>query len=123
MSAESNDIKHLSPRLRHQLKELRVAASLSQRQLGAIIGLGNAAISMIENGSRDTGTSTVEAWASACGGLLQVVHSGDDTVYVGDLDDEARRLVAELVAILPSLDPALRRTIQVLVASWKGVDR
>ena len=120
MASEITDTKHLSPKLRQQLKSLRQAAGLSQRQLGELIGLGNAAISMVENGSRDTGTSTVEAWVEACGGGLRVVRAGEDSLYVGDLSDDSRRLIADIAAILPELDPALRQTLEVLVASWRS---
>jgi transcriptional regulator with XRE-family HTH domain len=114
-------LKHLSVNLRRQLRELRLRAGLSQRQLGEKIGLTNAAVSMIEGGSRDTGTSNVEAWAEICGGTLQVVSPTEETISVGHLSSADRQLLAELVATMPTLEPAHMVTLRTLVTVWATV--
>lgn len=123
MSDENTEIKHLSPQLRAQLKQLRLDAGLSQRQLGDLVGLANSTVSMIENGSRDTGASTVEAWAAHCGGSVMVGRLNDDVLRISHIDKDGRRLIEDLANILPLLDDPSRKTLRVIVSAWMAERR
>ncbi len=123
MTTENNGLKHISANLRRQLRELRLRAGLSQRQLGEKIGLTNAAVSMIEGGSRDTGTSNIEAWAELCGGTLQVVSPDEATITVGHLSTADRQLLSDIVAMIPTLEPAHAVTLRTLVTAWASAAR
>jgi transcriptional regulator with XRE-family HTH domain len=123
MPDENTETKHLSPQLRGQLKQLRLDAGLSQRQLGELVGLANSTVSMIENGSRDTGASTVEAWAAHCGGSVMAGRLSDDVVRISHLDQDGRKLIEDLVHTMPDLDAASRRTLRVIVSAWMAERR
>jgi transcriptional regulator with XRE-family HTH domain len=103
------------------LREARIAAGLTQRQIGEIVGLSPSAITMIERGDRDTGVSTVEQWASACGMNLCLNGVQDDRIAVDGLTTEQKRIVGDLVALLPTLPDAHLASLTALMSAWRRV--
>lgn len=97
------------------LRKLRRQRGFSQGALGELIGLSIPGVSKIENGSRDTGTSTFIKWVEACGSLIAVYEDGESPVDTDGLSATDIGLLNCLAEALPRLDPVQREMIRVQI--------
>lgn len=102
------------------LRRMRERAGLSQGALGARIGLEQSYVSRMERGERGIDSAYLERWAEACGFHIEIVGpEHDDVVQAAkELDVADIPLARMLLKLLPRLDPADRRTLQLLVDGW-----
>lgn len=93
--------------LRQRLKDLRLAAKLSQRELCRRMGVDESYVTRLESGERSPSPKVLSQWAEACGAELALVDpsSGIGGLIAGlRLDDIDRvRRYAEAIARLPEM--------------------
>ena len=63
----------------------------------------------------------VERWALACGFRLLVVDGSQDRLVVdaAALGETDAAIAARVVRLLPTLPPALRRTLESMLEAWE----
>lgn len=62
------------------LKKMRLRARLTQAQLAELLGLDQTSISSYEVGRRHPTTDLLDQWAKACGGYVDVVYPGEESL-------------------------------------------
>ena len=94
--------------------QARVLQGLTQKEVARRSGLSNAFISTLEGGRDNATFAAVERIAQALDLHLKV------STESPSLSDEDQALVDQLIELLPSLDPKLRSTLEVLLATWSS---
>lgn len=117
----STEIARTSQALRDQLRESRVAAGLTQKDLADALGISIPYVSQIELGRRDPIVSIVERWAAACGGRVVIKRSDSPNLDLSGLDRSQCQLLTRLAVILPRLDSMLLMTLEQQVRLWGSV--
>ena len=103
--------------LGEQIKRMRNAKGLSQKEVLNISGLDKAQLSRIENGKTDPSFSTLEKIAKALGlSLSQLFASTDELKDVNSLD----KTIMEKVALMESLNEHEKNTIYNMLDAFVG---
>lgn len=103
---------------RLDLKGMRIAAGLSQDQLGAKLHMEQPNISRIERAARGIAWEVAVRWADACGFDVKVIARDQDALPIGTLPPEVREALTDAVAAWPKIDQPSRR---ILLAVLKAV--
>lgn len=112
-----------------ELKRMREAANLSQRQLAEQVGHSQGWVNKIETGQRKIDLSVADVWARACGRELQL-HFFDrererkaQPIYEAAqrLDDSRRDLAREFLELAHESEPAVIDTAIRMLERLRGL--
>lgn len=113
------------PRLGDQLREIRVAAGLTQAQLATTLGVTAVQVSRIETGSRSTSIDILHRWHRACGYELDAVQVGTAeqattlALAMATLPKDQIDAVIEIIEAWPNLPEIIRGRILGLIDAHK----
>lgn len=100
-----------------QIKRIRAAKGLSQKEVTITAKIDKAQYSRIENGKTDPSVSTVERIAKALGiSLAELFVHSDELKEVHSLD----KSVMEKVSLIESLTPEEKQTIYNMLDAFVG---
>lgn len=120
-------MRHMDRPIHEQLRIARKRAKISQVRMAALLGYagdsGHANISRIERGKQAAPVELLQRWVNACGCKLAIVPRQSMDAAAADLSVADRALVARVIAVLPSLDPALRRQLAHDLDLWESESR
>lgn len=103
-----------------QLKRLRTAKGLSQKEVIVAAGLDKAQYSRIENGKTDPYFSTIEKIAKALGlSLSELFATSDELQEVHSLD----KTIMEKVSLIESLTDKERDTMYTMLDAFLGKNK
>lgn len=101
------------------LKGARLARKWTQKDLADRSGISLSMVSAVERGQRNVTIDTLQALAAALGLELQVVMAAT----FSETSPADVRLIERIRRLLPSLDPALKMTLTLLVDGWEESSR
>jgi len=111
--------------LRSLLRDLRISAGLTQRELAKRVGFTQGWVNKVESGRCGIDLEIVEKWAGACDKVAHL-HIGTDLPTAEEiggkilaLDSSGRMTVLELVQVWKDLDTHDRRTLRLLLDGWR----
>ena len=95
-----------------ELRDMRINAGLTQKQIASAIGLDQSSISSYETGRRFLPTDLLERWAEACGTVVEVRRPGSlDLGRLSALHLAEIRQIAEVWITIP--DETRRRLLSL----------
>ena len=107
---------------RSRLRDIRLAAGLSEAQLAEKLGKSRTSIYKIEQGSMDPSHATLLSWVEACDHFVGVFPAKDGLLSsLSALSAPDQAIVADLIAILPSLSPEHREMYQAIFRGLSGL--
>lgn len=100
-------------RIGSQLRELRLAAGLTQADLARSVELERPQVSAIEVGRRETTSEVIERWATICGAEIIIRRPGVDptaaiVTAARALTPSDLALLLRIAAALPGVDPTVK---------------
>lgn len=102
--------------IRDELRSARLNEQLSTYALAKLVGVSQSTISSVENGLHGARLDVLETWADALGGRVAFVQEDDEMrVAASTLGRDDRRLVLELISLLPTMDPSVKGTIEAML--------
>jgi transcriptional regulator with XRE-family HTH domain len=110
-----------SNKLRDALKQARLEAGLTQKDLADRLEISTSMVSQVEGGTRDAIIPVGEAWAKACGAELKIVKQDMRNLSLEGLTPAQAELVGRLAFLLPRLDMMLVLTLESQVRLWEQV--
>jgi transcriptional regulator with XRE-family HTH domain len=108
--------------LRRQLRQARLDAGLSRAELARRLGVSEATVIRIENGTRSTPIWRAQKWMTECGFSVEAISMGEPehasllASAVASLDQKHLQEIAKVVGAWPKLDASVRQAILTLVA-------
>lgn len=99
------------------IKRIRVAKNLSQKQVIAVANLDAAQYSRIENGKTDPSATTLERIAKALGVTLSQLFAASDELNEISSHDKT---VMEKVSLIEGLSEEERKTIYTMIDAFVG---
>lgn len=99
-----------------QIKRVRMAKGLSQKEVIMAAGLDKAQYSRMENGKTDPAFSTLDRIAKAIGISLSELLAEGDLPEIASLD----KSVLEKVSLMESLPDAERQTLYIMLDAFVG---
>jgi transcriptional regulator with XRE-family HTH domain len=111
--------QELIPEISRRIRELRERQDLSQKALGLLVGVTDAAITMWETGKRFPRGKNLKKLANALGVTESAILEGFDTDQVGEAN--RNQLIVDIIATLPSLnDRQLSRILTLATGFLSG---
>ena len=105
-------------KLNQRLREIRIEAGFSDKQLADRVGISRVAVYKTESGATNPRVKTLLLWLSVCGYEMVFFRSDDQLVTaLSKLNDRERATVADLVRLLPDMPPANRDMYARIFAS------
>jgi len=98
------------------IKRIREAKKLSQKEVISAIGMGAAQYSRIENGKTDPSVSTMERIAQALGVELAKLFTSDTIQEISSYD----KTLMEKIRLMESLSEDERKTIFTILDAFVG---
>ena len=94
------------------LKQLRLQAGLTQRELAKRLSVTPAAISLVESGRREPRLRTYHQWIEVCGGTFEVSHGEAlPSLLVHSLEADELDALAKLIARWGDLPEIAKRAL------------
>ena len=104
-----------------RLKTMRRQQKLRQPHIAEALDISVSEISRLERGLRGLRVSQLGPWAKSLGQHVEVLmwtdHSPDGTG--GGIDDDSRRILAEVAESLPFLPPPAREALMHQMKLWR----
>ena len=103
-----------------RMRDLRLRAGVSQRELGRRLGVDGSHITRLENGQRSPSYGLLVRWAAACGAEASVIPERADLDKALDVLDmvslDMVRRFAEALAKVPAPAPGARHPGDLAIA-------
>lgn len=101
------------------LRELRIAAGLTQSQLADRLGLKQNTVSQYEKGNRKVDADTLAAWVEACGARLEIIPAGQDPI--GRVPTEIMPEIRPLLEAYASAPARVRDAVRLLLQAQRAL--
>jgi len=105
-----------------RLKAMRRAQRLRQPHIADALDISVSEISRLERGLRGLRVSQLGPWAKSLGRNVEILMWEDVNVDGpgGGIDDDSRRILAEVAESLPFLPPPAREALIHQMRLWRG---
>lgn len=105
-----------------RIKEIRLAAHLTQEEFANRICITKSSVSLLESGKNNPSDQTIKLICSEFGIRREWLETGAEPMYPEQVDDGPHALVPDLVDVLsdhPAVLAALRRVVRIMTpADW-----
>lgn len=105
-----------------RIKEIRLAAHLTQEEFANRICITKSSVSLLESGKNNPSDQTIKLICSEFGIRREWLETGAEPMYPEQVDDGPHALVPDLVEALsdhPAVLAALRRVVRIMTpADW-----